>query len=87
MNGFAPRDYRADLRAMCEPVRVVVGHDDAAFYPDQFGPVFEELAPHASVDMVPGVGHLELVAAPQVHAAVVSWLRELPDRRSTRACS
>ncbi len=87
MNGFAPRDYRADLRAMCEPVRVVVGHDDAAFYADQFGPVFEELAPHASVDMVPGVGHLELVAAPQVHAAVVSWLRQLPDRRPTRACS
>jgi non-heme chloroperoxidase len=87
MNGFAPRDYRSDLRAMCEPTLVVVGRDDAAFYADRFAPVFEELAPHARVEMVSGVGHLELVADPQVHTGVVSWLRELPVRRLTRRCS
>ena len=87
MNGFAPRDYRSDLRAMCEPALVLVGRNDSAFHSDQFEPIFGELAPHARVELVPGVGHLELVAEPKVYATVVSWLRDLPTQRLTSRCS
>jgi alpha-beta hydrolase superfamily lysophospholipase len=86
MNGFAPRDYRSDLAAMCEPALVLVGGDDEAFYSEKFMPVFSELAPQAHVELVPGVGHLELVAAPQVQNAVVAWMRELPSRRLAEGC-
>ena len=84
MNGFAPRDYRSDLRAMSEPALVMVGTDDEAFYSDEFMPIFSKLAPQARVELVPGVAHLELVTAPQVQDAVVSWVRELSARRLTR---
>jgi alpha-beta hydrolase superfamily lysophospholipase len=86
MNGFAPRDYRSDISAMCEPALVLVGSDDEAFYSDQFAPVFSKFAPQARVELVPGVGHLGLVAAPQVRDAVVSWVRELSAGRPTERC-
>jgi pimeloyl-ACP methyl ester carboxylesterase len=78
MTGFAPRDYRTDLRALCKPARVLVGADDEALVADRFEPVFAELAPHARVDVVPGVGHLDLVLASAARDAAISWLREFP---------
>ena len=86
MSGFAPRDYRSDLRAICEPALVLVGGDDEAFYADRFTSVFSELAPQARVELLPGVTHLELVAAPQARDTVIAWLRELSARGPTKRC-
>jgi hypothetical protein len=71
---------------MCEPALLLVGSDDEAFYPDQFMPVFSEFAPHTRVEMLPGVGHLGLVAAPPVRDAVVAWIGELSAGRLAAGC-
>jgi len=78
INGCAPRDHRADLAAMCEPALLLVGSEDEAFYAQRYAPLLAELAPHARVDVIPGVGHLGLVSAPVAHETLIAWLRALP---------
>ncbi|MGZ5002105.1 MAG: alpha/beta hydrolase, partial [Chthoniobacterales bacterium] len=39
---FRPEpDYQANIRAVSQPLRVLVGQDDEAFYPDKFASVFK----------------------------------------------
>ena len=63
-------DYRPRLAELELPVRLVVGEDD-----EKFSRLAEELAdalPHATVEMVPSVGHNPVLEAP---AAVARALR------------
>lgn len=75
---FAPRsDYRADLAAMTVPFLLIAGADDEAFFADRYE---ETIAPHASGGtyvVLPGVGHLDLVADEAATAAVEDFLRKL----------
>jgi non-heme chloroperoxidase len=62
---FGPQlDYRANIRAMGQPCRLVAGQDDEVFHTDRFAEVFQKEGKDVAVTLVPGVGHIPLILAP-----------------------
>ena len=77
---FRPdRDYRANIRAVVQPISVLAGQDDEVFYADRFDAVFKAEGKHVPVTLVPGIGHIPLTldaAAVQAAAAAVRRMHE-----------
>lgn len=73
---YAPNDYKKDLRAITQPLLVVVGSADEAFYADQFEPVISQLT-KGRVKLLPGVTHMGAVVSPKVRPVVKEWLKGL----------
>jgi alpha-beta hydrolase superfamily lysophospholipase len=65
------RDWAADLRAVRQPMRVVVGQDDELFLPEQFAPLFARASVPVPVVVVPGANHIGVSLAPAALQAVV----------------
>jgi non-heme chloroperoxidase len=58
---FRPeRDYQANIRAVRQPLRILVGQNDEAFYADRFGSVFQAAGKSVPVTIVPGLNHIAL---------------------------
>jgi pimeloyl-ACP methyl ester carboxylesterase len=74
--GFAPRNYKRDLRAISQPLLVVAGTDDEAFYAEQYEPVISQYT-EARVELLDGVGHMGAVVDPSVQPVVGTWLEGL----------
>ena len=70
-----PRDYRACIRAVNQPMRLVAGQDDEAMVPARYQEVFRAEGKDVPVTLVPGVGHIPLILAPEAVAAVVEQAR------------
>ncbi|RXZ43437.1 alpha/beta hydrolase [Crenobacter cavernae] len=77
MTGYAPRDYDSDLAAISQPLLVLVGAEDEAFLAGAFTPTVTAAAPHASVRVVAGTGHLGLVSSPATGDTAAAWIRGL----------
>lgn len=65
------RDYMAELRAVRQPMRVLVGSDDELFRPDQFAPLMAAAGVAAPVTVVPGANHIGISLVPHALRAVV----------------
>jgi pimeloyl-ACP methyl ester carboxylesterase len=62
---LAPRsDFRSDIAAL-PPFAVVVGAQDEAFYADAYAPLMQSVTDKGQYHVVPDVGHLGIVDAPQ----------------------
>lgn len=71
-SNFRPQaDYRANIRAIHQPVRVVVGKADKVVAAEQFEPVFREVGKAIPVTVLAGVTHVQLILKPEAVAAVV----------------
>jgi len=57
-------DYVSDLKAIKQPLTVIVGDEDELVYPQKYLSVFAEPQPHAEIRIVPGVGHITLTTDP-----------------------
>lgn len=69
---FRPeRDYRATIGAVKQPLRVLAGENDEAFYADKFAGVFEA-AGKGTVKVLPGVGHISLTLDPAAIEAAIA---------------
>jgi len=79
---FRPgRDYRANIRAVGQPLRIVAGQDDEVFYADQFAGVFKAEGKDVAVTLLPGIGHIQLTLeqdAVQAAVAAVRGMNEPP---------
>jgi len=65
------RDYRANIRAVDRPLRVVVGRDDDLLYADRLREVFKAEGKDVPVTIVEGINHLTIVLDPiPVQAAI-----------------
>ena len=64
-------DYMADLRAVRQSLRFVVGADDELMLADQYAPLLAAAGVAAPVTVVPGATHIGVSLAPQALAAVV----------------
>jgi non-heme chloroperoxidase len=74
--GYAPRDYRKDLRAVTQPLLVLAGDADQSFFADQYEPVITQYT-DATVKLLPGVTHLGLIVVPETASIIVDWLNGL----------
>lgn len=73
-------DWRTVLARIGAPTRIVVGADDELFNADQFQPMMQAVNPRIGVTVVPGHGHLGMIADPAaVSEVAVAW-RKLADR-------
>ena len=70
-------DWRRVLARIDRPTRIVVGADDALFRADRFAPLMKEINPRIAVTLVPGEGHLAMIATPAGTAAVAAAWRSL----------
>jgi hypothetical protein len=62
---FQPqRDYRANLRAVGQPLSLMAGLDDEAFHADRFAGVFQAEGKDVPVTLLPGIGHIGLTLDP-----------------------
>lgn len=70
-----PRDdYGADLAALNAPTLVLAGGDDSSFNSDAYAPLFREHTDQATVKVLEGVGHLEIINRPETRQAIQAWL-------------
>lgn len=77
---FRPeRDYRSNIRAVKQPLRLVADQDDEVFYTDRFAAVFKTEGKDIPVTLLPGIGHTPLTlehAAVQAAVAAVRSMNE-----------
>ncbi len=73
---YAPRNYKKDLRAIKQPLLVVVGTADDAFIADQFEPVISQYTA-AQVKLLPDLTHMGVVVGPEVRPILKEWLDSL----------
>ena len=72
---FSPRrDYLADIAALPE-FCVIVGGGDAVFVPEAYAPLMAPANPRGTYRVLPGLGHLGIIRAPQAAAAAIAFLQ------------
>jgi alpha-beta hydrolase superfamily lysophospholipase len=81
---FRPEaDYQANIRAVGQPFRVIVGQDDEVFHADKFADVFKSAGKDVPVTILPGISHISLTLDPTAIqaavAAVASMDHEMPN--------
>lgn len=77
---FRPeRDYRANIRAVEQPLHVVVGRDDEVFYADQFSGVFKSEGKDVPTTLVPGIGHIPLTLDSSAIQAAIAAVGRMAD--------
>ena len=73
---YAPRNYKRDLRVITQPLLVVVGTADEAFYADQFEPVISQYA-DVQVELLEDVTHMGVVVGDDIQLIIKEWLEGL----------
>jgi len=85
LQNFGPeRDYKANIRAMGQPVRLVAGQEDEVFYADRFAELFKSAGKEIPVTLVPGIGHIGLTLEPAGVQAAVAAVKSMDEARAGR---
>jgi alpha-beta hydrolase superfamily lysophospholipase len=71
------RDYQANIRAISQPVRVLVGQNDDVFYADQFANVFKAADKNVLVAVLPGIDHISLTLDPGAIRAAIAAVESM----------
>ena len=71
------RDWRAAIGQIDRPTAVIIGADDELFQADRYTALFAGLNPRISVEVVPGLGHMDMIAQARACAAVAALWRRL----------
>jgi len=71
------RDYKATIRAVDRPLRVIAGQNDELFHSDRFEAVFRAEGKNVPVDLIPGVDHIGLSLDPRALRAAVEAVNQL----------
>ncbi len=70
-------DYHANILACQQPMGLVAGQADEAFFADQFAPLFEAAGKAIPVTLVPGIGHVALTLEPAGTQACLAMVERL----------
>ena len=70
-------DYEANIRATMQPVAVVAGTADEAFYTDKLQDTFRKQGKNWTVTLLPGIGHIPLTLEPSAVDAAVKAVSDL----------
>lgn len=75
---FRPQpDYRANIRSLGQPLRLLAGRDDEVFIADRFEAVFRAEGKAVPVTLLPGIGHIALTLEPVAVDAAVAAVQQL----------
>jgi len=74
---FGPNlNYKSDIAAIKQPLKVLVGEKDELFKAEAFPPLFKELSAGTKVIVVPEVGHITLTTSFSGILAIAKAIRE-----------
>lgn len=77
------RDWRREIARIDRPTIVAVGANDELFRAEQFAPLLKELNPRIAVELLPSLGHLDMIAQQRACAAIAALWRQLSDESGT----
>ena len=77
------RDWRREIARIDRPTIVAVGANDELFRAEQYAPLLKELNPQISVEVVPGLGHLDMIAQERACTAIAALWRRLSGESGT----
>jgi alpha-beta hydrolase superfamily lysophospholipase len=87
LNFGAERDYQANIRAVRQPLRVLVGQNDEVSFADKFADVFKDAGKDIPVTILPGVDHISLTLNPVAVQAAVDAVEDMDQERPNQAMS
>jgi alpha-beta hydrolase superfamily lysophospholipase len=83
---FRPeRDYQANIRAVRQPLRLLVGQNDEVFYADKFASLFKTAGKDVPVTLLPGIDHISLTLDPAALQAAISAVESMDHERPNQA--
>jgi len=83
---FRPeRDYQANIRAVRQPLRVLVGQNDEVFFSDKFASVFKGAGKDIPVTIVPRIDHISLTLNRVAVQAAVKLVEDLNHERPNQS--
>ena len=74
--GYAPRNYKKDLKAITQPFLLLAGTADESNDANQFEPVVSEYT-SVQVELLPDLSHMGVVVSPDVRPVFKTWLEGL----------
>jgi pimeloyl-ACP methyl ester carboxylesterase len=75
---FRPHaDWRGSIRSAHQPMRLLAGEQDEAFYAERYAGLFQAEGKDVPVTLLPGIGHVGLTLQPQAVQTVVAAVAEL----------
>jgi len=74
--GYSPRNYEIDLAAITQPLLVIAGTADDAFFAEQYEPVISAYT-EVKVKLLQGVSHMGVVVTKDVQPILKEWLEGL----------
>src|SRR5213075_420281 len=83
---FRPeRDYQANIRAIRQTLRVLVGQNDDVSYADRFAAVFKAAGKDVPVTVLPGIDHISLTLDPVAVQAAIAAVESMDHERPNQA--
>jgi len=83
---FRPeRDYQANIRAVRQPFRVLVGQNDEVSYADRFAAVFKTAGKDVPVTVLPGIDHISLTLDSAAIQAAIAAVESMDHERPNQA--
>jgi non-heme chloroperoxidase len=73
---LSPQSYESDLTAFKNPILLLIGEQDEAFYPQVYQQVLEENAPHTEFHILANTQHLNLPSSREAALLISQWLNK-----------
>jgi pimeloyl-ACP methyl ester carboxylesterase len=70
-------DYFAQLERARKPMALIAGGNDDQFYADRYAPLLQPAKPDLTVELVPGLDHVDMLMAPAALAALLRTFETL----------
>jgi non-heme chloroperoxidase len=72
------RDYFGSLQRTKKPMALIAGGDDDQFYADRYAPTLQPAKPDLTVELVPGLDHVDMLMKPAALAALRRTFETMP---------
>jgi non-heme chloroperoxidase len=71
-------DYFAALQRTKKPMALIAGTNDDQFYADRYAPLLQPAKPDLTVELVPGLDHVDMLMKPAAFAALRRTFDAMP---------
>ena len=71
-------DYVGELQRSKQPMALIAGSNDDQFYADRYASVLQPAKPDLTVELVPGLDHLDMLTNPSALSALRRTFEAMP---------